>query len=150
MFALTWWMDRRNISQVFFKDVYKLNGWVVMFGGSTMSGQVIKKESFLVLLNQLKDRGRLKSIDKSVVDKRETEIRERTMARIGAMPTECDDLHILALCAVTKCSNVITKDHRLSLCADLLRKEIGHNYCPSIRVISDEKTYLSLKKSNSL
>lgn len=134
----------------FFRDIFRLNGWVLVIGGSTMNHQMQKKEPLMSIINQLKDANRLRVADKSAVDCEEKAIRRRVREHFDVPPPECDDYHILALCSVDGCTNVLTRDHRLRICVDRIRHELGHGICPNVRVISNEETYLKLKNRGQL
>ena len=134
----------------FFHDVWALNGWQIVIGGATMSAQIQRKEALNGLISNLKDVGRAITIASDTVDRKEADIRERIIDRLGGVPESCDDLHILALALVANCRNVITKDHRLSACVNSIRAAVGHDHCPRIRVISSAKTYGDLKRRNQL
>jgi len=134
----------------FFRDVFDLNGYVIAVGGSRHWSEINGKASLLNVIQRLKDCGRIQLIETAVVDAKESELRERTQARLGHIPACCDDFHLLAVCLLADCRNVITVEQRLRDCVDEIRSKVGHRFCPNIRLIRDEATYLSLKNHGQL
>lgn len=142
--------DQKRYMAAFFRDMLALNGYRVAVGGSRMKLEMRRKEKLLRLVTQYSTMGRIQRISDESVDLKADEIREQTLARLGAIPNECDDYHILALALLADCQNVITNDQRLSSCVSKIRVHIGHAICPSIRNIQSEAVYLRLKSKGQL
>lgn len=134
----------------FFRDVFRLNGYCVVVGGTKHWKEINGKEGLLNVIFKLKQAGRIKVVQDLTVDTKEHELRSRTMSKMGSIPTCCDDFHILALCLLSECRNVITSEQRLRECVDQIRSKVGHSHCPQVRIIRDEPTYLALKSSGQL
>ena len=134
----------------FFKDVFKLNGYLVVVGGTRQWTEIKRKETLNTLINRLRDSGRLMVLRQNEVDERERLLTARARERLGIIPTCCDDFHILAVCLLSDCRNVITGEQRLRDCVDEIRNVVGHDYCPQVRLIRDENTYFQLKNAGRL
>lgn len=141
--------QKEHISQ-FFRDIERLNGYYLVTGGKKMKSEIIRKEALLNLINRLRSVGRVESFCDELVDAKQDEIELRLEKKLYCIPSECDDLHLLSLSLVSDCTNIVSKDTRLRRCVDAIRESVGHDYCPSIRLIQSEKTYAELKKKNLL
>jgi predicted nucleic acid-binding protein len=127
-----------------------LNDYKVVVGGSKMKAEMMKKEKLLRLISSYSVLNRVISISNNKVDDKAEEISEATGRRLGAIPKECDDFHILALALISKCQNIITHDRRLSTCVGKIRTQIGHALCPNLRNIQSEDIYIKLKSKGQL
>lgn len=141
--------QKKYLSQ-FFKDVWALNGYEVVVGGSKMRREIFAKEGLLRLITDLSKAGRVANLDNEKIDARESEIKQKILERVGNIPKECDDTHIFALALLSECKNVITQEKRMSKCIGLIRAKVGHDHCPQLRLIRSESTYVALKKKNKL
>lgn len=117
-----------------------------MIGGTKAMHEVTRKEKLRRLLNELKTRGQLIVKDRALVDAKEKELENRIKEIIGESPQECDDLHIFALSKVSGCLLVISRDNRMAICRAKIRNNVGHEYCPSIKVIQNQNVYNTMKQ----
>lgn len=79
------------------------NGFLV-FGGKTFKEELIKSYHRARLVRQMKDAGMAIEIKDDLVDRAEAEVREKTAG------TTCDDPHIIALLAVSRCHLLCSQD----------------------------------------
>lgn len=134
----------------FFRDVRSLNGYRVVVGGTKMDREIKRKDSLFRVIKNLRDVGRLTTIDRYVVDTKSEQIESRVLQKLGVIPASCDDFHIFAICIISGCQNIITSEQRIRDCVELIRAVVGHDYCPQVRLIRDEVTYLQLKNTGQL
>lgn len=117
----------------------------LVVGGSTYNAEMKSKIKLLNLVNQLTAGGRVRKVDDAKVDKFQGDLISRISETLGACPSECDDHHIFALAMISNCLNVITKETRMATCRDKIRKHVGHDYCPALRVIRTEAAFNDIR-----
>ena len=143
-------IGQKRYIAAFFRDVKSLNGFRLVVGGSKMDAELRGKSALFSLIAQLKKAGRVSVVDGDTVDQKAQAISNRVAEKLGAIPSSCDDFHILAISLISGCQNLITSEQRLRDCIDAIRIEVGHDFCPQLRLIRDEQTYLSLKNAGKL
>jgi hypothetical protein len=141
---------QKGYISAFFRDVKSLNGFNIVIGGTKMETEIKGKLALFSLVSQLKKAGRVIVLNGDSVDQKAVAISERVVDKLGAIPPSCDDFHLLAVSLISGCRNLITSEQRLRECIDSIRDGVGHQFCPKIRLIRDEQTYLSLKNSGKL
>ena len=111
-------VDTNSLSCVFNEnDKNHLNfvpvrSWVIdgsghlVFGGTKYKAELEKMPRYLRLVRLLKDQRKAYEISESLIDQREREI----MAMTGG--TACDDQHIIAIFAVSRCRLFCSRDGR--------------------------------------
>ncbi|MEM5477137.1 hypothetical protein [Pacificibacter sp. AS14] len=134
-----------NYPKYFFEDLWKNMNINLVTGGTVNLSEIKKKEKLRELINEFKTRNQVIEIDNTRVDDAENRLKSRVEQKCESCPEECDDLHIFALAKISGCLNVITRDNRIALCRKKIRDEVGHDYCPNIRVIQNEGAYKDTK-----
>lgn len=125
----------------FFDDLSKPNRIKLVIGGTKYKSELRKKPSLVSLIGELTSIGKIRSVPDAAVDLHEDKLETKIKVLVGNRPTECDDQHILALAHKSGCLNVLTNDIRMATCKTKIRKYLGHDLCPDIKVISTQKAY---------
>jgi hypothetical protein len=116
---------------------------VVVTGGTQYSDELEKHGRLLRQINSFSRRGAAGKVDKRPsdrIDGKEDSLRQAILQKVGNVPAECDDLHILALCADANVDVVFSKDERMKQCIDKIRGVVGHRMCPKptfVRTLED-------------
>lgn len=116
----------------------------LVIGGSTYLAEIKEKTKLLLLITQLIAGGKVRKVPDDQVDAFQAVLISRINEVLGACPSECDDHHIFALARVGNCMNVITKETRMASCRDKIRNKVGHDYCPSLKIIRNEASFNDL------
>lgn len=124
--------------------------YLIVIGGTKMAKEIRGKRRLLSLINNFKRINKIEERDLRQVDALEARIKQRIKERVGRHPKECDDEHIFSLSLISNTRNVISKERRMSVCIRKIRHKVGHSYCPNLRIIHDEETYIRLRDTNSL
>ncbi len=125
----------------FFDEMNSSNKHHVFYGGKKYMEEVRKKEILQRLLKNWSDSKKATRVNSADVDTFELKIHERITSICGSCPSECDDIHIIALAAISKCENILTYDKRMSRCKDLVRHRVGHRYFPNLKFVKSEATF---------
>ncbi|MDN3711716.1 hypothetical protein QWZ10_07470 [Paracoccus cavernae] len=125
----------------FFDDLRKSKKIRIVSGGTNYKKEIISKKALRTLFAELLSAGKIRSVSNESVDRHETDLMSRIIEVMKSCPQECDDPHIVALAHVSGCLNIVTKDKRMSAWRDKVRKQIGHDYCPELRLIMTEAAY---------
>jgi hypothetical protein len=136
-------MDPKNAEYpaYFFADLARTSKMKLVVGGTNYKKEILGKEKLREFISQMESAGRVRPINSKLVDDHEKVIAERVLSCMGTCPSECDDHHIFALSHVSKCMNIVTKEKRMATCRDKIRGVIGHDICPDLRVIRNERSY---------
>lgn len=132
--------DNQNYPFYFF-DHLRSKRVQIVIGGTQYKNEVKSKIKLLMLINDLKDANQARKVDDGQVDDAQETLVQRIHQCIGECPQECDDHHIFALALVSGCLNILTNDHRMARCRGIIRNDVGHNYCPAIRIIPNQLAY---------
>lgn len=133
--------NNRNFPKYFFDGIEK-NHVTVVYGGRSYAKEIQKKHSLLKLLLELQRRSAAKKCDDEAVNQAERDLIDRISTMVpGGCPGECDDHHIFAIAKVSGCVNILSGDNRMALCRDKIRNRVGHQYCPSIRIVKTQEAY---------
>lgn len=133
--------SHENYPRYFFDDLLGSTRVRLVFGGTKALNEAKTKAKLLELLNNLRDRNQVITFRRDLVDEAEQRLSDRITEVIGDAPRECDDLHIFALAKVSGCLSVISRDNRMATCRRKIRNTVGHDYCPDISVIQNERAY---------
>ncbi len=133
--------EQAEYPKYFFEALKSKGGVRLVVGGTVYKAEVKSKIKLLLLINALSDGGKVRRIDDVIVDQCQQALIERIAEMVGACPQECDDHHIFALAKASNCMNVITKEKRMATCRDKIRKHVGHDHCPSLKVIRTETAF---------
>jgi len=111
---------------------------VIVTGGTKLEREYAKNLVLLRRINSFSRRGRANKVDKRPnerVDSIAERIEAATVEKVGRIPDECDDFHILALCLDCNADIIITGDVRMATCIKKIRARIGHDLCPSPKFV---------------
>lgn len=128
----------------FFDDMNKSKKHHVFYGGTSYLKELARKESLQRLLRDWVTQKKASRVDATAVDEFESRLKARILEKCGECPSQCDDLHILALSAVTTCRNILSNDDRMAACRDKIRNLVGHDYCPDVKLIKTEAVYKAI------
>ncbi|SOC23166.1 hypothetical protein [Rhodobacter maris] len=129
----------------FFHEMNSTSKHHVLFGGTKYLDELRKKEKLQRILIDWLSRKKATRLDKAGVDSFENILRERIIAKVGAIPNECDDLHIIAIASVGNCPNVLTYDQRMCDCKDKVRMKVGVEYFPNIKFVKSKAIFEKLQ-----
>lgn len=114
------------------------NDLIIVTGGTRLEEEYQKYSALMRQINSFARKGRSNKVDKRPngrIDQIEADMASATERALGAIPTECDDFHILALCLDCNADFVVTADHRMSQCIQKIRNLIGHDRCPKPKFV---------------
>lgn len=125
----------------FFDDLRRAASVRLVYGGTDYRREVKEKASLLSLISELISSGKVRSVSDNIVDAAQATLTAAIASKFDTCPTECDDHHIFALAHASGCLNVITKETRMATCRDKIRNVVGHDVCPSIRIVRNKIAY---------
>jgi hypothetical protein len=120
------------------KYVESRAGYVV-FGGTKCKEELALTGRYLRLLRQLRDAGKAVSILDSAVDEIEASVLVLTAN------TDCDDQHVIALLAASRCTLLCSVDNRsFPFVKD---RSLYPNGCPAVKIYTSPRNKKLLKRS---
>lgn len=134
--------DKINHPSYFFNDLKDFQKRIrLVYGGSTYHDEVTKKDKLRDFISDMLSCGKVRKISNEKVDEAEQILTNKISQKFKVCPKECDDPHIFALSLVSGCNTVISNDKRMATCRGKIRPEVGHQYCPDLKIICNEKSY---------
>lgn len=115
------------------------NGFLV-FGGTKYKSELKKTVRYLRLVRQLRDGGRAVSIKDSAVDQIEAEVSKKIDG------TDCDDPHVIALLAASRCNLLCSCDSRSF--PFIKDRSLYPKGSPRVSIYTSTKNRALLKKSD--
>lgn len=119
------------------KDWIERREGFLVYGGTTFKEELLQSYHRVKLVRLLRDAGRAVEISQATVDALEVEIKEKTAG------TDCDDPHVIALLAASRCPLLCSRDKRSF---DYVKdKRLYPKACPKVRIYTGIRNIKLLK-----